>query len=120
MIFQEHVISRDEDLPAFLESHALHSLYGGEHAYRLDVYLESLRSAGFVIDRILNPCESDINLCPGTKADVRKAIVGGISRRTGIPTALLPRWLVPPFLLKWSGEKNSTPGRRYSFLARKG
>ena len=48
---REHVISRPEDLPAFLESHPLHKLYGGEHAYLLDEYLGAITRQRTKVDQ---------------------------------------------------------------------
>jgi SAM-dependent methyltransferase len=43
---REHVISSQQDLPKFLNSHPLHKLYGGENAYLLKEYLEAIKLAG--------------------------------------------------------------------------
>ena len=39
---REHVISKEADLEKFLEQHPLHHLYGGEHAFLLERYIEAL------------------------------------------------------------------------------
>ena len=107
---REHVISRPGDLPAFLEAHPLHKLYGGEHAYLLDEYLDAIRGSGLALARVLNPYQSDINLFPQTTRDLKKELAHHLH---------CPAFMVPGFLLRRLGEKNDTPGRLYTFVGRK-
>lgn len=108
---REHVLSRREDLPAFLDGHPLHRLYGGENAYLLEEYTSAITSAGIRLIRVLNPLSSDINLFPGTKTDARIRI----GRKMLLPfPSLLPDWL-----LSWAGRFLKTPGRPYSFVGKK-
>src|SRR5262249_2512702 len=114
---REHVISRAEDLAAFLAGHPLHAMYGGENAYRLEEYQDGLRSAGLVIRRILGPFDSVVNYWPQTRA--------GLCRHW---TRSLPRWLRPlaAALLTVPGvwhlaariesRRADAPGRHYAFL----
>lgn len=108
---REHVISSEQDLEVFHTSHALHKYYGGEHAYRLDEYVESIESAGIVLKKILNPFASDINLYPETRADIKKRI----SRKL----RLLPACLIPDPFLDVLGKFNRVPGRLYTFVGYK-
>ncbi len=105
---REHVISRDEDLDAFLSTHPLHALYGGEHAYTLARYVEALTGAGFELRRILAPWESDINLFPLTLQDVRITMAHAL--HFPFPSLLPAGWV-----RRWSRRLN-TPGRLYAFL----
>jgi SAM-dependent methyltransferase len=105
---REHVISRDSDLAAFHASHALHRHYGGEHAYRLDEYLEAIESAGIALKEVLNPFASDINLYPQTRAQLKQRIARKLK--------LLPAGCIPDFLLDLIGKYDRTPGRLYSFV----
>lgn len=107
---REHVISRMEDLPVFLASHPLHKMYGGEHAYLLDEYLEAISSGGLVLTKVLNPYQSDINLFPETISGLKK----NLARRFHCPSILIPN-----FLLTRLGARSNVPGRLYSFVARK-
>jgi SAM-dependent methyltransferase len=104
---REHVISRPEDLPKFLESHPLHHLYGGENAYMLNDYTTAIESAGIRLNRVLNPLQSEINLYPETLAGVKRRIAA----RFSFP---LPG-VIPDFVLGILGDFLKLPGRLYSF-----
>lgn len=108
---REHVISRPGDLQAFLDSHPLHRHYGGEHAYLLERYLDAMRGAGLRVTRTFNPWESDINLFPQTRPELKRLL----ARRLRWP---LPG-LLPDRLLGWVGARLQVPGRLYSFVAEK-
>lgn len=107
---REHVISRPEDLPAFLATHPLHKLYGGECAYLLDEYLGAIRDSGLQLTKVLNPYQSDINLFPQTTRDMKIYLANRLH---------CPSLMIPDFMLHWMGEKNNMPGRLYTFIARK-
>jgi SAM-dependent methyltransferase len=107
---REHVISVQEDLPEFLRSHTLHRLYGGENAFQLKEYQESITAAGIRITQVLNPYASNINLFPETVESL-KARIG---RKLHLPSAF-----VPHFFLKWLGARLNSPGRIYSFIGQK-
>lgn len=104
---REHVLSRESDLGAFLESHPLHSLYGGEHAYTLDRYLGAIRAAGLEVSLVLAPWDSDINMYPQTIRDIRALVAS----RYRVPAGILPLGLV-----RTIGRRIGTPGRLYSFV----
>jgi len=108
---REHVISRKADLGAFLDSHPLHRLYGGENAYLLTEYQRAIKAAGLRIIEVLNPYASDINLFPDSRADLKRRI----AKRLYLP------WqeLVPEFLIDWLGNRLNQPGRHFSFIAKK-
>lgn len=119
---REHVISRPEDLPAFLEIHPLHRLYGGEHAFLLAEYQKALLSAGFRIEHQLAPLSSPINYAPQTRASLRQEIAQRLKR---VP---LLGFLAPPLLsisflfdliLAAAALVDRRPGRLYSFVCRK-
>jgi|AMFO01.1.fsa_nt_gi Methylase involved in ubiquinone/menaquinone biosynthesis len=107
---REHVISRKEDLEAFLDSHPLHHLYGGEHAYLLEDYKRSIVNAGLKLEKVLNPFASDINLYPQTIQDVKNQVAGRLR---------IPARIIPDIALRLFAAINKTPGRLYSFVARK-
>lgn len=107
---REHVLSSKEDLPAFLVSHPLHRLYGGENAFLESEYVGALRDAGLVVEKSLNPLESDINLFPTTREDHR----GFVAKRLG-----LPKFMVRDGLMRREGARMTDPGRLYTFVASK-
>lgn len=119
---REHVISKEDDLPQFLDLHPLHRLYGGEHAFLLNRYENALHSAGFDHVEVLSPLQSPINLFPNTIDTVRDAIVDKLSRK--IP--LGPVWRAGlssdrllQMLLSVAGRFDNRPGRLYSFVCHK-
>ena len=120
---REHVLSTEDDLPAFLRAHPLHHLYGGEHAFVLARYLAALRSAGFDVIEVLAPLESPINFAPHTLASLQEEIAERLARRLPGTRALMTRalavgpvWTVARFALKGLDNR---PGRLYSFFARR-
>ncbi|MBW5435855.1 methyltransferase domain-containing protein [Bradyrhizobium canariense] len=119
---REHVISKEADLPQFLDQHPLHHLYGGEHAYLLDRYTDSLKSAGFAEIEILAPLRSPINLFPYTMETLRTAVIAGLTRK--IPIG--PLWRVAlgspsvfASLLPLAERFDQRPGRLFSFVCHK-
>ncbi len=108
---REHVLSRREDLQAFLESHPLHFLYGGESAYLLEEYTSAIKAAGIELLKVLNPLESDINLFPQSKIGLKSEF----AQHRSLP---FPN-LIPDWLLTWRGSRLNNPGRLYSFLGKK-
>ena len=108
---REHVISKKRDLQAFLDSHPLHRLYGGEHAYLLAEYVNSIEQSGIKIIQILNPLQSDINLFP----DTRQTFKIRLAEKVKWPW---PR-LIPDASLTLLGALIRTPGRLYTFIGRK-
>jgi SAM-dependent methyltransferase len=111
LAIREHVISRPEDLQAFLDTHPLQRFYGGEHAYLLSEYKTALTRAGLRLVSVLNPLSSDINLYPLSRNELKSRIIA----KRGLPY----RWLVPNWVLRLRGEFMDSPGRPYSFVAKK-
>jgi len=108
---REHVITNSSEIAAFQAEHPLHALYGGEYAYTLDEYRRAITSAGLAIEQQLNPMESDINLYPSSRGETKARW----ATRLGLPTSrVIPNWL-----LSLRGSISRTPGRLYTFLARK-
>jgi SAM-dependent methyltransferase len=116
---REHVISKESDLDEFLEHHPLHHLYGGEHAFTLDRYVDALRVAGFDRLEVLAPLKSPINLFPYTVDTLRDAVVDKISEKMPFRSAwraALGSDLVFRALLSVAGHFDNRPGRLYSFV----
>lgn len=115
---REHVISKAEDLHAFLDSHPLHSLYGGEHAYLLREYEGALVGAGFTLDKIIRPLSSEINLAPRTLESVAHAALGKLPDIPGLRKLASPFIKSPSllnFLLVVANHFDNRPGRLFSF-----
>jgi SAM-dependent methyltransferase len=108
---REHVLSRREDLDAFLAGHPLHHLYGGENAFLLEEYTSAITGAGLTLVKTLNPLESDINVFPSSLSELKTRI----ARKLWLPSAKL----VPDWILTWRGRMMDNPGRMYSFFSRK-
>lgn len=123
---REHVISRKEDLPRFLDSHALHKFYGGENAFLLDEYLGALRGAGLQVEQCLAPLDSPINYFPMSPEQAYTYCTRPIADRIGrgVTDAFfsqkhpLGRFLFKR-LVAAINFRDQTPGRLYSFVARK-
>lgn len=113
---REHVLSTEDDLQTFLDGHPLHNLYGGEHAYLLEVYTNALSDAGLTLNKVLKPLKSALNYSPKTKPE----LIGEICSR--IPIVSRFSWLfkLAPFsnmLLELASRLDNRPGRLYSFVA---
>ena len=123
---REHVISKLDDLKAFLKAHALHSLYGGENAFLLEEYTSAISASGLQLKRVLAPFDSPINYFPMTEKQwvahctrPLAAILGSkltvklFNTDHGVGSFLV--WL----LAKFVNRCNHAPGRLYSFVAEK-
>jgi SAM-dependent methyltransferase len=108
---REHVLSRHGDLPIFLENHPLHKRYGGENAYLLTEYLAAIQQGGITLMHVLNPFQSEINFYPDTLGQLKNRLAHKV---------LFP-WphLIPNLVLGWMGTFMNTPGRLYTFVAKK-
>lgn len=120
---REHVISRAEDLPAFLDNHPLHKLYGGENALLLDQYQGAIRAAGFHLKQVLAPLESPINYAPYTLAGLHAELAqraGG--RLPGVASLVRGALCLPgvwPVARRLLQRFDHRPGRLYSFIAQR-
>lgn len=119
---RDHVISKEADLPLFLERHPLHRLYGGEHAYLLQDYIRAIQNAGFRVNRILRPLESDINLAPLTEDSLQEALAERLARYPGGAGAarmMFRSRILYAGILKLLIAFDGRPGRLYSFVCTK-
>ena len=121
VLTREHVLSREEDLQAFLDSHPLHHLYGGEAAYTLERYLGALGKAGFETVETTGPLSSVINYFPEQVADVERRLADRVTerrrRKLGPLASLLPvsSGAVAREALRQEADADD-PGRLYSFF----
>ena len=116
---REHVISELSDLDAFLQTHPLHSLYGGENAFLLKQYQQAIREAGLIIKETYGPFDSVINYFPLSKAEYQEKIAGALSKVVG--RGLAARIAGHTEVQRLAGRMRSwlsdDPGRLYSFVA---
>lgn len=123
---REHVLSKKEDLQRFLDSHPLHKFYGGENAFLLDEYLAAMHIAGLKVEKLMAPLDSPINYFPMTSeqffshcASPVTVILGEtfthmiFSSRHRIGRGLMR------MLVRVRNRLDQTPGRLYSFVAKK-
>ena len=121
---REHVISRPEDLEAFLNGHPLHHLYGGKSAYPLGIYSTAMMQSGLHIKKIAGPFDSVINYFPMTHAEWRTLCLMPLTHRVGSRLAnrltderhFAGRWLLAR-LAASASRRLQTPGRLFSFVA---
>ena len=116
---REHVANTPEELQRFLESHPVHQLAGGEHAFPLERYLSAIRSAGLTIESVFAPVESVINLFPSIRTEEERVQLPRtrLSARFGPLGALLAAL---PFMQArvWrSLASTRPPGAMYTFVA---
>jgi SAM-dependent methyltransferase len=128
---REHVIRDPEDLPQFLESHPLHAMYGGEHAYLRSEYEAAISGAGLEITQVLAPFESVINYHPLPASQVEeqgfRAMLeaAGVRRGAGLVWRCAGRrlaTLLPNFArrCRLALKDRYVPGNIFSFVAKKG
>lgn len=121
IVIREHVVSDASQLPLFLARHPLHSLYGGEHAFTLKEYLSNIRSAGFIVNRVLGPWSSIINYSPLTRqklADEFLIRFGHLLGSTILSRAIFSR-VGFIYLRRILAFVDRRPGRLFSFIAMK-
>ncbi|WP_310484784.1 class I SAM-dependent methyltransferase [Chamaesiphon sp. VAR_48_metabat_403] len=116
---REHVISKQEDLQQFLDSHPLHSLYGGENAYLLEQYTNAINLAGLKIHRTIAPLESVINYAPMTEMECQNLFRPVSIRRLGhrLGSKLADIKMLQNLYIRYASNRLDSPGRLYSFLA---
>lgn len=113
---REHVVDDyGPSLNAFLASQVDHQLYGGEHAFTREDYLEAIRLAGLRIERLLLPFDSVINFYPSypSREELSKEL---LNSRLGRILAIFSRTFAEKIMIGRS-NRQKTPGRLYSFIA---
>ncbi|OWV92176.1 SAM-dependent methyltransferase [Rhizobium sp. R635] len=121
---REHVLSKKDDLQAFLNAHSLHKFYGGENAFLLDEYTSAIKNAGLHLDKVMAPLDSPINYFPMTPEQCFVHCTRPVADIVGRPLTnmlfsqghVLGRALMKMLVSAINGRDN-TPGRLYSFVA---
>lgn len=116
---REHVISQKADLTTFLQSHPLHSLYGGENAYLLREYTEAIAKAGLNLKKVIAPYQSVVNYAPMTEVEFQTRLASMLTRYCGskLATELASNKTIQAMYGWLLSQKSNYPGRHYSFLA---
>lgn len=121
---REHVISRHDDKQAFLDTHPLHHLYGGEDAFLLSDYLHAIESSGLQMAKVLDPFASPINFAPYSLKSLQQEIALRISRylpySAKVSVELMSVPLIWQIVRRILNLFDNRPGRLYSFIALKG
>ncbi len=118
---RDHVISSPGDLPAFLQAHPLHRLYGGENALQTSQYLDAMRTAGFRVEQVLRSFDSVINYAPHTRDSLRGELqrsLGCLPMGSMAGRCLNAEWAMDISLAVLSCV-DRRPGRLYSFICSK-
>lgn len=116
---RDHVISGPRQLQPFLDSHPLHSQYGGENAFTLKAYRAALMGAGLRIEREIGSLQSVINYAPYTIDTLREEIaqrMGPLRRLSAAALRPLPVMRSALWILSTLDRR---PGRLVSFVCRK-
>jgi SAM-dependent methyltransferase len=116
---RDHVISRREDLPEFLASHPLHSLYGGENAFLIFDYRAALTGAALKIEREIGPFDSVVNYAPNTPDTLRCEIANRLGPLGAVANAALKPRPIMGATLRVLSKFDRRPGRLVSFVCRK-
>jgi SAM-dependent methyltransferase len=118
---REHVISKTTDRQQFLDSHALHFLYGGENAYLLREYTDAIKASGLNLQMVLGPLESPVNYSPMTTEAVKEMVIARLERYVGrkLGEGVGSREWGQRFGRWFLSRMSHAPGRLYSFLATK-
>lgn len=123
MACREHVVDNEAQLAAFLATHPVHRLAGGENAYSLPEYLAAISNAGLRLDRVFGPLDSVINAFPMARSreDLDAAPRRALQRRFGLAGALAGHVPGVQSLVaaRMRRSAQSVPGRLYSFVASK-
>lgn len=119
IVTREHVLSKNEDLQLFLDSHPLHFLYRGENAYVLREYTDAIAAAGLKLQKVIGPFESVLNYAPMTQHEFQAMTASILAPRFG---SRLASWLASNRVVQqiygwYLSQRSHTPGRHYSFLA---
>jgi len=114
---REHVVDDyNQSLKAFLDAQVDHQLYGGENAFTLPDYLAAIRKSGLKLISKIAPYDSEINFYPENREAWETRISNSLPGKTlGI---LLPKSIVMT-LARFALNRRKSPGRLYTFIARK-
>ncbi len=123
LTLRDHVISKSEDLQAFLNRHPLHKFYGGEHAFLLSDYENAFINSGLKIKSKFGPLSSNFNYFPVSEESIKMKIRGLLKPEINIIEYYLSRFMSAQNIISKYGdiasERLNDPGRLYSYLLEK-
>jgi len=123
LTLRDHVISKPEDLQAFLNRHPLHKFYGGENAFLLTDYENAFINSGLKIKSKFSPLSSIFNYFPETEESVKMKIRGLLKSDMNQIEYYLSRFMSAQNIISKYGDRASErlndPGRLYSYLLEK-
>jgi hypothetical protein len=109
-MLRQHRHQQRQQLRAFLGTHPVHQLTGGENAYGLDEHLEAIRLTGLKLEKMLGPRDRVINAFPAVRTieELERYPQIVLKRRFG-RSELWQVWY--PVSIHWSGEGSSVHSR---------
>lgn len=114
---REHVVDNYSDsLETFLNSQVDHLLYGGENAFILNDYILAIKNSGLNILNEIKPYDSIINYYPGNFEELHNKILN--TKLGKLLSIVLSKQNIIK-IGKWYLNNKKTPGRLYSFVAKK-
>jgi 2-polyprenyl-3-methyl-5-hydroxy-6-metoxy-1,4-benzoquinol methylase len=117
---REHIIQDSVHLEIFLNHHALHNLYGGEHALKVEEYTKNMEAYGLKLTKVYHHFDTPINYYPESKESIRERILDFKSRSRWkfIPNLFLREgFVLHKKFMKSFHFVNYFPGMHCSFLA---
>jgi hypothetical protein len=118
---REHVVNDEQQLKAFLESHLLHKMHGGENAYPLKDYISALERAGLRVIQCFAPFDTVINHFPTSNAQIKERLFETLTKKLGkIAASILRKFATVERLYRYRLSCSCDfPGRLYSFVCTK-
>lgn len=118
---REHVVNDEQQLQAFLESHPLHKLHGGENAYPFQDYISAFEKAGFRLLKCFGPFDTVINHFPTSNAQIKEQLFETLTRKLGtLAASVLSQFVTVERFYRYRLSCScNDPGRLYSFACTK-
>jgi ubiquinone/menaquinone biosynthesis C-methylase UbiE len=122
LAIKEHSADSPEELAAFLRSHPLHHLYGGEHAFPLATYKQCIYDAGFRRLRTFSQFNHPITSAPAVTSGAIRGMIERALRKI-MPQGLAARFAKMGFVerayRRWMTWNSQAPGPMHTFFAQK-
>jgi ubiquinone/menaquinone biosynthesis C-methylase UbiE len=118
---REHVVNDAQQLEQFLAEHILHQKHGGENAYPLAHYTNSLKQAGFTIIQKMGSMHTVINHFPFSNLEVSQSMHHWLTSKLGsaLGSSIAKISFAQKAYRRFQSMRDRSPGRLYSFLCTK-